>query len=145
MPDHTHLLSTTDAQEWASAWIATAAEVVARTGSFVDVLDEGWMIGWFANAIETGRDHGRPCPYVVTSDEGTSHCALAAAAGGNFVDDRHNLYAGWVLGHALKHGLPAEPVYDDDGIVTGRIMLHVSDGIDITLIVPPPPADWTFG
>lgn len=22
-------------------------------------LDEGWVIGWFANAIETGRAHGQ--------------------------------------------------------------------------------------
>ena len=44
----------TDGQAWAKQWIATAAEIVAR-GAWIDVLDEGWMIGWFANAIEAGR------------------------------------------------------------------------------------------
>lgn len=35
-----------DAQKWAAAFVQTA-EKLGHTG-----IDEGWMIGWFANAIE---------------------------------------------------------------------------------------------
>lgn len=81
MSDETtaRLLATTDAQVWAKEWVATAAAIVAKSGHWMDVLDEGWMIGWFANAIETGRGFANfgACPYVVTDDEGTSYCTLA--------------------------------------------------------------------
>lgn len=53
------LLSTDDAAEWAREWVRVAREI-----EFGDdergVIDEGWMIGWFANAIETGRSHAKP-------------------------------------------------------------------------------------
>jgi hypothetical protein len=42
------LHSTTDAAVWAAEFMKIAPEV-----------DEGAMIGWFANAIENGRDAGR--------------------------------------------------------------------------------------
>ncbi len=41
------LRATTDAQVWASEFMAVVATGVA--------VDEGLMIGWFANAIETAR------------------------------------------------------------------------------------------
>jgi len=50
----------TDAQIWASEWVAKAALILARTNNdSLALLDEGWMIGWFANAIEAGRMAGR--------------------------------------------------------------------------------------
>jgi hypothetical protein len=50
----TDLYSATDAQEWARQFIEIISDP-ANTGA--DPTDEGFMIGWFANAIETGRSH----------------------------------------------------------------------------------------
>jgi hypothetical protein len=50
------LLSTTDAMVWAKEWVRTAREIQARGG---DVFDEGWMVGWFANAMETAAREAR--------------------------------------------------------------------------------------
>lgn len=50
------LLSTTDAQAWAQEWCRIARKK-EREGE--DAIDEGWMLTWFANAIETGREAGR--------------------------------------------------------------------------------------
>lgn len=72
----------------------------------------------------------------------------------NFVDDRHALYAGWVLGIALNNGLEALPVVDEAGNATDRIAIQLPKPADvfedtwpdthvtITLVVPPPPDDW---
>jgi len=52
MPTETNaLLETTDAQEWAQ-------EFMRLFGDRRDEIDEGLMISWFANAIETGRRAG---------------------------------------------------------------------------------------
>lgn len=63
-----------------------------------------------------------------------------------FVDDRHALYAGWVLGIAKRNGVPLEPVVDDDGNYTDRLTAELKDSdwgpVTITLVVPPPPDDW---
>ena len=45
------LLSTTDAQVWAQEFMKVYDDLVI-------VIDEGLMIGWFANAIEVGRAAG---------------------------------------------------------------------------------------
>lgn len=42
------LHATTDAEVWAAEFAKVRPEV-----------DRGLMVGWFANAIETGRDAGR--------------------------------------------------------------------------------------
>lgn len=48
----------TDAMEWAEEFCA-AFVVVGRPGCAVDDSDNvGLMVGWFANAIETGRSAG---------------------------------------------------------------------------------------
>ena len=47
------LLSTTDAQVWAEEFMATFAGRIVG-----EAVTEGTMIGWFANAIETGRSAG---------------------------------------------------------------------------------------
>lgn len=60
-----------------------------------------------------------------------------------FVDDRHALYVGAVLGVALKHGVPLRPTMDDDGNYTDRLTLDI-DSVTVTVVVPPPPADWTI-
>jgi hypothetical protein len=58
-----------------------------------------------------------------------------------FVDDRHALYVGWVVGLALKHGLPVTLVDDENGNHTDRFTLAFGDDV-ITVVVPPPPSDW---
>jgi hypothetical protein len=50
------LHATTDAAVW-------AAEFMALFGSRLEDIDEGLMIGWFANAIEVGRAAGEK-PYA---------------------------------------------------------------------------------
>ena len=47
------LVGETDAQVWAKAWLETISENPGIP------TDEGTMIGWFANAIMAGYDHGR--------------------------------------------------------------------------------------
>lgn len=72
---------------------------------------------------------------------------------GHFTDERHALFAGWVLGLAWRNGIAAEPVMDDDGNYTDRLEVRLpfrpdagTDGglrwYSVTLIVPPPPDDW---
>lgn len=47
---------TTDALLWAKAFLKTRAEIVARGD---DANDEGWVLGWFANAMMVAHDHAR--------------------------------------------------------------------------------------
>jgi len=65
------LYSTDDAAVWAEEWCKMARQIMADRGvtqenlnatmptpvaeAFAAILDEGWMIGWFANAIETAK------------------------------------------------------------------------------------------
>ena len=56
MSDPNFLLNTTDAAEWAAEWCRIAREI-EQADDGRQVIDEGWMIAWFACAIETGRDH----------------------------------------------------------------------------------------
>lgn len=58
------------------------------------------------------------------------------------LSERHALYVGWALGVALRQGVPIEPVRDEAGNYTDRLVLHVSDQADLTVVVPPPPEDW---
>ncbi len=44
------LYATTDAQVWARDFCETAKKLGHD-------LDEAWMVGWFANAIENAKDH----------------------------------------------------------------------------------------
>ena len=65
-----------------------------------------------------------------------------------FVDDRHALYVGWVLGCAMRAGVDARPVVDDDGNYTDRLVIELPDQAEpvaytITVVVPPPPDDWS--
>lgn len=59
-----------------------------------------------------------------------------------FVDDRHALYVGWVMGIALRNGVPATAVIDDDGNYTDRIEIPWGELGSLTVVVPPPPGDW---
>lgn len=59
----------------------------------------------------------------------------------NFLDDRHALYAGWVMGLALNQGLHATPVLDAEGNYTDRIAVSFGEDM-ITVVVPPPPENW---
>lgn len=51
--DNNDLVGETDAQVWAKQWIKTITEHPGIP------TDEGTMIAWFANAIESGREAGR--------------------------------------------------------------------------------------
>lgn len=64
--------------------------------------------------------------------------------GYRFVDDRHALYVGWVLGLAMRNGVSARPIVDDAGNYTDRLVVDLEPGVTITLVVPPSPDDWTF-
>lgn len=62
---------------------------------------------------------------------------------GPFVDDRHALYCGWVLGSATRHGLNAVPVRDGDGNYLPELLVRLA-GLDVRLVIPYPPADWSL-
>lgn len=55
----------TDALKWAEEWHRVAKMVYERDGirAILGTVDEspdlGWMIGWFANALQAGRYQGR--------------------------------------------------------------------------------------
>jgi hypothetical protein len=61
----------------------------------------------------------------------------------SFLDDRHILYVGWVLGIAVRNGLHAEPIVQD-GLYTDAIAIDMG-GRQITIVVPPPPDEWKLG
>ena len=63
---------------------------------------------------------------------------------GNYANPRHCLYVGWVVGHAMKHGIPAVPVLDDQGNYTPIIEVTLDEGVTIQVIVPEPPDGWTL-
>lgn len=70
-----NILDTDDAAVWAREWCRIARDIIAANDGR-DVTDEGWMIGWFANAIETGR---RFHPAQVAADKAAVAAAIAAA------------------------------------------------------------------
>lgn len=49
------LNANTDARDWASEFVRTWESFKVPAGS---APDRGWMLTWFANAIEAGRDAG---------------------------------------------------------------------------------------
>jgi hypothetical protein len=53
--DQEKLYATDKADVWAAEWIKAARKIWGRRYDVADLLDEGWMIGWFANAIETAK------------------------------------------------------------------------------------------
>jgi hypothetical protein len=60
----------------------------------------------------------------------------------NFIDDRHEEYAGWVVKRAHLHGLVLRPVLDGDGDPTPHFELATHTGFTVVIIVPSPPHDW---
>jgi len=71
-------LDTTDAQVWAAEFVRIFAGKEIREHEAEGAVDEGTMIAWFANAIETGRSAGRKetCPHGDTFfiDDTTECC-----------------------------------------------------------------------
>lgn len=65
--DRTTLLlhSTDDVALWAREWCRIAREIEGRGES---VIDEGWMIGWFANAMGVAEMLGRSRQVEVSDD-----------------------------------------------------------------------------
>lgn len=55
--DTKYLIGNTDAVVWAEEWCEVAREI-AEDKDEREVIDEGWMIGWFAHAIIAGFDEG---------------------------------------------------------------------------------------
>lgn len=67
----------------------------------------------------------------------------------NFASDRHALYAGWIVGLGMRHGVLLVPVRDATGNATDRLELRLPgtehDGsVTLTLVVPEPPPGWLF-
>lgn len=60
------------------------------------------------------------------------------------VDDRHALYIGCIAGIAMRNGLRVEFVDDERGVHTDRLLIRLLDGVEFTVIVPPPPDDWVM-
>jgi hypothetical protein len=58
-----------------------------------------------------------------------------------FVDERHALYTGTIIGIAMRHGMSVRPVVDEDGNYKPRIYI---EQLGIEVIVPPPDEDWTL-
>jgi hypothetical protein len=77
--DNIPLIDDTDARRWAQEFLATITPWVAHSE-----LDEGFMIGWFANAIETGRRHH---PAQVEADRLAVEAALACTSASGDADD----------------------------------------------------------
>ena len=50
------LYATTDAAVWAKEWCKIARKIAAADDDR-EVIDEGWMITWFANAMCVAEDH----------------------------------------------------------------------------------------
>lgn len=62
---------------------------------------------------------------------------------GNFVDDRHALFAGWMLGTLRDLNVPVEPLFDEWGDYTDRVRIPRPPGsLPLVLVIPPPPGDW---
>lgn len=82
------LHGTTDAMVWAQEWCRIAREIEVGGGS---AIDEGWMVGWFANAMEIAAAFQRrriADELPNTHGRGSGHprwceaCAVARAVGG---------------------------------------------------------------
>lgn len=58
MPDKLNLKGVTNARIWAQQFFVARIARLAQDGHDI-AYDEGAMLGWFANAIEAGRDAGR--------------------------------------------------------------------------------------
>jgi hypothetical protein len=57
LAQYERLHATTDVTVWAREWVSTAALMVAQSnGDPLVLLDEGWMIGWFANYAQAVND-----------------------------------------------------------------------------------------
>lgn len=62
-----------------------------------------------------------------------------------FMDARHCLYAGWVMGIASKHGFNLRAIVDDDGRITNRVTISLLPYAELQLVIPYPPEDWPLG
>lgn len=60
------------------------------------------------------------------------------------LSERHALFVGSVLGLAMRNGLHVTPVADDDGNYTDQMVIDFDRGLRVTVVVPPPPDDWSF-
>ncbi len=107
----TDLHATTDAQVWAKAWCETATIAVGEGRS---LIDEGWMIGWFANAIEAGRTAGQQLE-MTKQDNIDLHLALERA---NRVNDE--LRADLEKARELPGDLAVVRMAKEDGVAWGK-------------------------
>jgi hypothetical protein len=78
----------TDAQKWAQEWCRIADEISIGKDKRT-LMDEGWMIGWFANAIEAGRMAGRE--RATQSLKTAAHMLIAAWNQGENLGGEHDL------------------------------------------------------
>lgn len=115
-PVDTELLySTTDAAVWSAEFVKVCPEV-----------DEGLMITWFANAIETAR--------AAVPSEGIREAAEIAQIRSMLDERRHVIQFtddGWTIAHPLHERLDLDSLFDcdmrwddDDPGVRGRFWLN---------------------
>jgi hypothetical protein len=63
-----------------------------------------------------------------------------------FVDERHALYVGWIVGLGMRNGVDVRPIVDGEGNYTDRVWVGgLAAGIRVELVVPYPPDNWEFG
>lgn len=111
------LHATTDAQVWAKEFIGVASAKVAAGESVLDLLDEGWLIGWFANAIETGRGAGMD---VVLINEGLEGDTEPPPHDDKYVVfKRPDFNRWWSQGSVggTEHRVPAPSALDDAVVI----------------------------
>lgn len=87
---------------------------------------------------------GCVCPGKPVSTIGTPDPGEVQVDSPHFIDARHCLYVGWVMGIAMKHGFDITPETDENGY-TNRIRISMKPYADaITVLIPYPPDDWTL-
>jgi len=75
------LYATTDASVWAAEWCRIAREIEASDDDR-QVIDEGWMIGWFANAFTVAEDQA----YERGHKDGLAEATALLVDGGDDTD-----------------------------------------------------------
>lgn len=80
-----------DAKKWAKEFMRTFKEKGLDTTEASDWIDEGLMLGWFANAIMAGYDEARR-RYESKQEPPITNGLRPLGTTGNFTDDMGNIY-----------------------------------------------------
>ena len=122
--DTKYLIGNTDAVVWAEEWCEVAREI-AENKDEREVIDEGWMIGWFANAIMAGFDEGHARALREISD--AKPRPLGDPTEYEFYTTQANADAG-VAAVLPRFGTPVHEYADED---VARLAQQVEDLYDV--------------